>query len=68
MPDITMCLNKECPRRHECYYFMAIPSPNRQSYANLMNEDGTCDSFLQIKEGMRIREVEPVNKPIRIEL
>ena len=33
MPDITMCLNKDCPIRTSCYRFTATPSDNRQAYA-----------------------------------
>jgi hypothetical protein len=47
---------------------MAIPTAKRQAYGNLMNPDGTCDNFWEIKDGMRIRENESENKPIRIEL
>ena len=27
MPDITMCINKECPLRMKCYRFTAVPTP-----------------------------------------
>lgn len=32
MPDITMCLNSECPVREFCYRYCAIPKDFRQSY------------------------------------
>lgn len=68
MPDITMCLNQECPNRNKFYYFMAIPLQNRQAYSNLMKGKDMCDNFYPIEKRMRIRENETVNKPIRIEL
>lgn len=32
MPDITMCLDTECPQKERCYRFTAKPTPYRQSY------------------------------------
>jgi len=32
MPDITMCLDKECSRRRRCYRFSAKESHLGQSY------------------------------------
>ena len=61
MPDITMCLNTECPLRKECYRYMAIPSAYKQSYADfkaLIRHDGTCDYFVPIEKGMRIKKEE----------
>lgn len=47
MPDISMCANRECPKRLECYRYTAEPNPYRQSYfvGNINKEDGTCDYF-----------------------
>lgn len=33
MPDITMCVNKQCPLRSKCYRYRAVPS-TWQSFAN----------------------------------
>lgn len=33
MPDITMCLTRTCPKRNQCYRYMAKPD-RYQSYAN----------------------------------
>lgn len=50
MPDITMCQNAACPKAGICYRFTAKPS-ERQSYAVFSpDENGNCESFLQIKE------------------
>lgn len=32
MPDISMCANKKCKIKKDCYRFMAKPNPYRQSY------------------------------------
>lgn len=32
MADITMCQDKECPKRNECYRFTAKVNQWRQSY------------------------------------
>lgn len=34
MPDISMCLDKECSCKGDCYRFTAIPNEFRQSYAD----------------------------------
>lgn len=34
MPDITMCVTNDCPKRESCYRYRAIPTGyNSQSYA-----------------------------------
>ena len=34
MPDITMCINESCRRKHSCYRYTAIPNPHGwQAYA-----------------------------------
>lgn len=52
MPDITMCQDKECHKRKDCYRYMAVPglhqsvfmdSPRKSKYA--------CDYFMPIGEG-----------------
>ena len=49
MPDISMCANKECPLKEQCYRWTAKAS-DWQSYADFKFEvlpDGKieCDSF-----------------------
>ena len=49
MPDISMCLNKQCPLRTDCYRFLAVPNTH-QSYTDFRfttNTDGVahCDNF-----------------------
>ena len=51
MPDISMCLNKTCDKRKNCYRFMAIPNPYRQSYMEFKpDEEGVCGYFWQQEE------------------
>ena len=55
MPDITMCLNEECPRKTECYRYMAEPN-GWQSYAAF--DDGKkCKDFIKYR-GTRKKRVE----------
>ena len=46
MPDIAMCQNTDCKKRHKCYRFMAIPLP-MQCYLSFL--DMPCKYFMQIK-------------------
>lgn len=43
MPDISMCRNNACEKRYECYRYMAVPNPYRQSIASFTHED--CKYF-----------------------
>jgi hypothetical protein len=57
MPDITMCINSECPLSSKCWRFVAIPNPFRQSYTDFKpytNEDGelACDHFMEVHEDL----------------
>jgi hypothetical protein len=50
MPDITMCVNSTCPKREQCYRYMAEPGW-RQAFAMFTpDEDGRCVHFLEIWE------------------
>ena len=51
MPDICMCMSKNCARREECYRAQAIPD-RLQSYSNfeeLCNE-GNFKYFWEFKK------------------
>ncbi len=54
MPDITLCMNQECPKKESCYRFMAIPDV-LQSYASFPGGED-CDHFMPIEEGMRVKD------------
>jgi len=47
MPDISMCVNKDCPLKDSCYRFTAIPDEIMQSYSEFQIEDesGECSGF-----------------------
>lgn len=50
MPDITMCNDKECPKRMKCYRFTALVNKNRQSYFIESPREWTdCDYFIDNK-------------------
>lgn len=48
MPDISMCLNKECPSRYTCFRFIARPS-DYQYYSEFKVPGGKnrCDSYIE---------------------
>ena len=45
MPDISLCLNKNCLRRLTCYRFMATPSEYQQSYATFASDGYYCPDY-----------------------
>lgn len=47
MADITMCQDKQCPRKAECYRYTANPNPYRQSYfcTSPLQENEECEYF-----------------------
>lgn len=53
MPDISMCMNDECPLKKICYRWAAYPDDCVQSYADFKfetNEKGEteCEHYLKI--------------------
>jgi hypothetical protein len=57
MNDITMCVNKDCPRKLECYRYMAVPDDywqSQQDFSDSCNELNDYECFYEID-----------NKPIR---
>lgn len=55
-PDISMCLNKLCPSRENCYRFMATPTPNWQSYMafKCSSRTGKCEYFWSLDKQNKI--------------
>ena len=47
MPDIAMCLNKECPVREKCYRAMAEPNFH-QNYIDFQPRRNGCGSFVEL--------------------
>jgi len=52
MADITMCNNKDCPKKKDCYRYMAI-AENFQCYADFVFENKKCDYFYPLQLGMK---------------
>jgi len=52
MPDISMCLDGECPSRLTCWRFMATPSECRQSYlaAPRVAGEERCYAYWEIED------------------
>ena len=47
MPDISMCMNHECPVHRSCYRYTATPNDYWQAYADFKpDEDGVCIYFI----------------------
>jgi hypothetical protein len=51
MPDITLCTNFMCARRHDCLRFRAKPSEHQSRRTFYPEDDGTCEAFVAIPEG-----------------
>ncbi len=51
MADITMCQDKKCPKRENCYRYKVKPSLYRQSYfvRTPRKEDNTCEYYWEDK-------------------
>lgn len=48
MPDITKCLNEDCPIKETCYRWTAIAS-EWQSCAEFKYDNG-CEDYLEIQK------------------
>jgi hypothetical protein len=47
MADITMCQDKECILKDECYRYTATPNPWRQAYFVYSPRDGgACKEYV----------------------
>jgi hypothetical protein len=63
MPDISMCMNRQCPRRGHCYRYLAPPNPYRQSYAKF--DELECKDMIELHEGHGLlRSVIEVDKEL----
>jgi len=61
MPDISMCKNKECKFKKDCYRFTAIPSEFMQVYGDFNCKDKVViDTFFweNSKPSIQIKEDE----------
>ncbi len=53
MPDISMCLDGECPSRLTCWWSMATSSAYRQSYLVAPRKAGEerCYAYWEMEDG-----------------
>ena len=66
MADITMCTNKECSIKNNCYRYTATPTPMMQSCAfYTQNVDEECCMFW---DNSKRRNYEPTEKERAIEI
>lgn len=61
MPDISMCVNRECELRTQCFRYRAKPS-DWQTYSSF---DGgqDCEYFMEIYNEDRVRPIEDIETP-----
>lgn len=55
MPDITMCLDKKCPKRAKCYRYKATPSVWQSYFSESPRQGKTCEQFWEIKITEKIK-------------
>ena len=63
MPDISMCHDKTCTKRKDCYRYRAQANEFRQSYfmGSPKNEDGSCDHHCPVQAGDRLTPLEELD-------
>lgn len=52
MPDITMCVGNNCPKKENCYRFKAIPDLVQSMFAPEASYTGEddCEEFWNIED------------------
>lgn len=45
MPDITMCIDHECPQNHNCYRYKAEPSQRQAYFVATPRRNGECEMY-----------------------
>ena len=48
--EISMCVQRDCPKATECYLVLATPDEYRQSYMQPEFDENGCKHFWQVKE------------------
>lgn len=63
MPDISMCTNKKCEKKHQCYRYMAKPSW-RQSYSAFENscKPDKRKMFFKIDDSLKLDPLKILEK------
>lgn len=54
MPDITMCIGGDCPKKHQCYRFVAEPD-DWQSFSDF-NETRNGDDCGNFRPSYKMKE------------
>jgi len=51
MPDLSMCLDHDCPSAKRCYRHEATPDPDWQAYADFCRPTShyRCPEFMEVK-------------------
>lgn len=48
-PDISKCLNKDCPKKDTCYRYTAKPSEMQTYFIDVKpDENGECEYYLKL--------------------
>lgn len=64
MPDISMCSDAVCPKRKQCYRFVATPTPGHQAYADFkFSKRHGCEYFWPFKKQGGADERKPAKSP-----
>lgn len=50
MPDITMCMGKDCPLKETCYRYKAEPSEYQSYWLEPPYYAGICEHYWEIEE------------------
>ena len=50
MPDISMCQNKECKFKEDCYRFTAKPSEFMQAYGDFKGVEFDRNRYILLEE------------------
>ncbi len=50
MPDLSMCMDAECPSRTKCFRFTAETNERRQTYTDFPRDGDKCEWFEPIRD------------------
>ena len=53
MPDISMCMNMDCPSKFKCYRSVAIPSYWQSYQLFRYGDDGQCGDFIPVASAVK---------------
>lgn len=59
MTDITKCTGEGCPRKHDCYRFVAKAGDYQSWFMqHPLQKDGTCDEFYPMNSKSRLKRID----------